>query len=104
MTLRWTRPALRDLEALRDKDAQTEFTSDVMVGFPEETDADHAATISLIEEVGFLDCHVFRYSQRPGTPAATLERVDPAISRIRAADIDHGRRFLGAFRQYPGED
>ncbi len=48
------------------------ITSDFIVGFPGETEADFAATMKLVEEVGFDDSYSFIYSRRPGTPAADL--------------------------------
>ena len=81
------RQYLRVVEALRRADPDTELTTDVMVGFPGESDADHEATLQLIEEVEFLGCHVFRYSPRPGTPAALLaDRVDDATARRRSGE------------------
>jgi tRNA-2-methylthio-N6-dimethylallyladenosine synthase len=59
-----------------------------MVGFPGETDEDHAATLSLIDEVGFHSCHVFRWSPRPGTPATSYaDPVGPATARRRSAEV-----------------
>ena len=55
---------------LREIQPLTEVTTDVMVAFPGESEEDHRQTLSLIDEVAFLDCHVFRYSPRPGTPAS----------------------------------
>ena len=79
---------LRVVRQLREQDALTEITTDVMVGFPGETDADHAQTLSLIDEVGFHSCHVFRWSPRPGTPAtAYADPVDAATSRRRSAEV-----------------
>ena len=79
---------LRVVEGLRRRDPSTELTTDVMVGFPDESREDHEATLSLIEEVGFLGCHVFRYSPRPGTAAEVLAgRVDDAIARCRSAEV-----------------
>ena len=49
------------------------LSSDFIVGFPGETDADFAATVALVEEVGFAQAFTFKYSPRPGTPAASLE-------------------------------
>lgn len=45
------------------------FTTDVMVGFPQETDADHAESVEFIRKIGFAKVHVFRYSRRKGTRA-----------------------------------
>jgi tRNA A37 methylthiotransferase MiaB len=79
---------LRVVEGLRSRDPDTELTTDVMVGFPGETEADHQATLSLIAEVSFLGCHVFRYSPRPGTAAVGLpDGVDDGIARRRSAEI-----------------
>src|SRR5207237_8820845 len=66
------RQYLRVAGALRDADPLSEFTTDVMVAFPGETNTDHLQTLALIDEVGFLGCHVFRWSPRPGTPASQL--------------------------------
>jgi threonylcarbamoyladenosine tRNA methylthiotransferase MtaB len=82
------RQYLRVVDSLRRADARTEFTTDVMVGFPGETDADHEQTLSLVAEVGFLACHVFRWSPRPGTPASQLAaRVPDAIARRRSGEV-----------------
>lgn len=53
-------------------------TTDVIVGFPGETDAEFADTTSFIEEMGFSRLHVFRYSRRTGTPAARFPNQIPA--------------------------
>ncbi|HMA23516.1 MAG TPA: MiaB/RimO family radical SAM methylthiotransferase [Gemmatimonadaceae bacterium] len=62
--------------------------ADVITGFPGETDADHAATIRLVESLPFTYLHVFPYSLRPGTPAERLSgRVQPSIATRRAAEL-----------------
>jgi len=82
------RQYLRAVAALRDADPHTEITSDVMVGFPGETEADHEDTLSLVREVGFLHTHTFRWSPRPGTPATSLnERVADAIAHRRSREV-----------------
>jgi threonylcarbamoyladenosine tRNA methylthiotransferase MtaB len=88
---------MRVVRALRDVNPLTEFTTDIMVAFPGETDADHDATLSLVDEVGFLAGHVFRWSPRPGTPASDLStRVDDATSRRRSAEVRRATRRTGA--------
>jgi threonylcarbamoyladenosine tRNA methylthiotransferase MtaB len=88
---------LRVAAALRDANPSTEFTTDIMVGFPGETADDHAATLSLVDEVGFLAGHVFRWSPRPGTPASELGlRVDDATARRRSAEVRRATRRSGA--------
>jgi threonylcarbamoyladenosine tRNA methylthiotransferase MtaB len=60
------------------------FTTDIIVGFPGETDADFEATCRVVREVGFAKIHVFSYSPRTGTPAATWnENVSPEVVRER---------------------
>jgi threonylcarbamoyladenosine tRNA methylthiotransferase MtaB len=91
---------VRVCAALRDIDADTEFTSDVMVAFPAETDADHAATIAVIEETGMLDAHVFRYSPRADTRAAELAgRVGDAVARRRSAEARRAATKSGHARR-----
>ena len=61
------------------------ITTDVIVGFPGETDVEFENTCSLIEEIGFSRLHVFRYSPRQRTKAAAYpEQVDAKIKKIRA--------------------
>jgi threonylcarbamoyladenosine tRNA methylthiotransferase MtaB len=62
--------------------------ADVITGFPGETDADHAATLNFIETLPFTYLHVFSYSQRPGTKAASLPNQIPAhIIKQRARQL-----------------
>jgi tRNA-2-methylthio-N6-dimethylallyladenosine synthase len=63
-------------------------SSDFIVGFPGETDADFTATLRLAEELAFDASFSFVYSQRPGTPAAELpQQVDRAVSLARLARL-----------------
>lgn len=61
------------------------ITTDVIAGFPGETDAQFAETLDLVESVGFAKLHVFRYSARSGTPAADMASQVPAEVRARRA-------------------
>jgi len=61
---------LRLLERLRKARPDLALSSDFIVGHPGETAADHAASLALIREVGFAAAYSFKYSARPGTPAA----------------------------------
>ncbi len=64
------------------------ITTDVIVGFPGETDGAFANTVAVIEEAGISRVHVFPYSPRPGTDAATLpDEVDGATRRERATTL-----------------
>jgi tRNA-2-methylthio-N6-dimethylallyladenosine synthase len=51
------------------------FSSDFIVGFPSETEADFADTLDLIEKVGFAQSYYFKYSARPGTPASEMAEI-----------------------------
>jgi threonylcarbamoyladenosine tRNA methylthiotransferase MtaB len=57
---------------------QPALTTDIIVGFPGETDEDYAATEAVVREVGFAKLHVFSFSARRGTPAAEMEDKVPA--------------------------
>jgi threonylcarbamoyladenosine tRNA methylthiotransferase MtaB len=62
--------------------------ADIIVGFPGETDADHARTVALVERLPFTYLHVFPFSPRPGTPAERLgERVQSSIIAARAREL-----------------
>jgi tRNA-2-methylthio-N6-dimethylallyladenosine synthase len=60
------------VDALRQAEPAMAFSTDVIVGFPGETEADFEATLELIERVAYDNVFVFRYSPRPGTPAAAM--------------------------------
>ena len=58
---------------------------DLIVGFPQETDEEFAESLATCERCGFAKMHVFRYSRRPGTPAATMEgQVAPEVATQRS--------------------
>ncbi|MDZ4761588.1 MAG: tRNA (N6-isopentenyl adenosine(37)-C2)-methylthiotransferase MiaB [Alphaproteobacteria bacterium] len=64
------------------------FASDFIVGFPGESDADFEATLALVGEVGFAQGYAFKYSRRPGTPAAGMDlQVDEAVKDERLARL-----------------
>ena len=60
-------------------------TTDLIVGFPGETEEEFAATLDFIRACGFAEMHIFPYSIRPGTPAAEMEQVPKAVKEDRAA-------------------
>lgn len=74
-------------QKLRSAFADTTITTDVMVGFPYETDEDFEISKNFVEKVGFEKVHVFPYSVRPGTPAAKMEQVEKSIKEKRAAEM-----------------
>ncbi len=71
---------LNILAKVRDRIPEANITTDIIVGFPGETDSDFQQTMDLIEEARFASAYTFIYSPRPGTPAADMEnQVDPDI-------------------------
>ena len=67
---------------------QPALTTDAIVGFPGETEADFRATCRVVEEGGFCRVHVFRFSGRQGTPAATMpDQVPAPIKRRRMTEL-----------------
>ncbi len=83
---------VRELRAARPDIA---LTSDLIVGFPGETDADFRDTLALVEEVGFVDSYSFKYSPRPGTAAAELgDPVAPEVAQARLEELQALQRGL----------
>lgn len=62
---------------LRAKRPDIAFSSDFIVGFPGETDADHEATMEMVRQVRYSSCYSFKYSARPGTPGAVMSGIVP---------------------------
>lgn len=67
------------IDKLRNRRPDILISGDFIVGFPGETDSDFQQTISIVHEVGYGQAYSFRYSPRPGTPAAERELVDPVV-------------------------
>ena len=79
---------LRAIERLRAARPDLSLTSDFIVGFPGETEDDFSDTLRLIEEVGYSDSYSFKYSQRPGTPGATMpDQVPEQVKSERLARL-----------------
>ncbi len=82
--------------ALRGAAADMTLTTDIIVGFPGETDEDFEATLSLVREVGFTGLFGFKYSQRPHTPARRLpDDVSEAVKSERLARLFEVSEELG---------
>jgi len=80
---------IRLIERLRDARPDLHLSGDFIVGFPEETEADFQATLDLIETVHYGSAFSFKYSERPGTPAAERAQVpedekDDRLQRLQA--------------------
>ncbi|MEK9724650.1 MAG: tRNA (N6-isopentenyl adenosine(37)-C2)-methylthiotransferase MiaB [Rhodospirillaceae bacterium] len=78
----------RLVERLRDARPDLALSSDFIVGFPGESDRDFADTMALVDEVEFVGAYSFKYSPRPGTPAAAMDlQVDDALKKDRLAAL-----------------
>jgi tRNA-2-methylthio-N6-dimethylallyladenosine synthase len=72
------------VERIRAARGDIALSGDFIVGFPGETDADFEATMALVEKVRYAAAFTFKYSPRPGTPAADMDaQVDPAVADER---------------------
>ncbi|MGB5872065.1 MAG: tRNA (N6-isopentenyl adenosine(37)-C2)-methylthiotransferase MiaB [Albidovulum sp.] len=78
---------LRLLERIRAARPDMLISGDFIVGFPGETDADFAATMDLVRAVNYGMAYSFKYSARPGTPAAERAPVEPAIADARLQEL-----------------
>ncbi len=89
MRRRWsTRTFIERCQTLSDRLDTPALTTDVIVGFPGETDADFAATCRIVREIGFSKIHVFPFSPRQGTPAAEMpDQVAHAVKKQRVREM-----------------
>jgi tRNA-2-methylthio-N6-dimethylallyladenosine synthase len=84
---------------------QISITSDIIVGFPGETDEDFTATLSLLDEVGYDAVFTFKYSPRPNTPSLALDdaipdqekarRLETLMSRQKEIQITRYKKYIG---------
>lgn len=80
--------ALRGIELLRSGLHEVQLTCDIITGFPGETEGEFEETSAFLKQVGFLGAHIFSYSKRAGTVAATMPgQVDPQIKRARTTRL-----------------
>ena len=90
---------LRVLDKVRAVRPDIALSGDFIVGFPGETEAEFQDTLRLVDAVGYAQCFSFKYSPRPGTPAATMdgqvpvEVMDDRLQRLQAALNRHQLAF-----------
>ena len=93
----WARQYAERILAIHEQIPRAALGADVMVGFPGETAEDHAASLRFIESLPFTYLHIFPFSARPGTPAATAAgQVNGRVARERSHQI---RAVIGTKRQ-----
>ncbi|MCL2379409.1 MAG: tRNA (N(6)-L-threonylcarbamoyladenosine(37)-C(2))-methylthiotransferase MtaB [Coriobacteriia bacterium] len=88
---------VQTVESIRAAMPHTAITTDVIVGYPSEDQADYEQTLNLVKEIGFAKTHVFRYSPRNGAPAALLRPLSPATVTHRARTLQE-RADMDALR------
>ena len=72
---------------LREAFDRVAVTTDVIVGFPGETEEEFAQTVEFLDRIGFYEMHVFKYSKRAGTPAAAMKQQVPDQVKAKRSDI-----------------
>lgn len=91
------------VDGLRDAFDDVAITTDIMVGFPGETDEEFDETITFVRKIKFAEAHIFQYSQRRGTPAAKRpNQISPELKEkrsktITAETIKTRNEFLDSF-------
>jgi tRNA-2-methylthio-N6-dimethylallyladenosine synthase len=96
---------LKRVEAIKAARRRIALTTDIIVGFPGETEEDFEATLRLVEACQYDSAYIFKYSSRPGTPAAKLsDDVTPAEKRARFLALERLQRELqrGIYGDYVG--
>ena len=86
---------LRRVDVIKNSKRRMSLTSDIIVGFPGETDQDFRCTMQLVERCEFDSLYLFKYSKRPGTPAAKLnDDVPESLKKTRFLELEaHHRRI-----------
>jgi tRNA-2-methylthio-N6-dimethylallyladenosine synthase len=90
---------LRTIDRVRAVRPDIAISGDFIVGFPGETDADFEATLEIVDAVRYASAFSFKYSPRPGTPAATMENqipphiMDDRLQRLQARIAEHSTAF-----------
>ncbi|NIH79393.1 tRNA (N6-isopentenyl adenosine(37)-C2)-methylthiotransferase MiaB [Amycolatopsis viridis] len=93
------------LDKVRDRIPDAAITTDIIVGFPGETEADFQATLDVVRQARFSSAFTFQYSKRPGTPAAEMpdqlpkqvvqERYDRLVELVNEIAWEENRKLVG---------
>jgi len=92
---------LEIVDYLRERIPDITITSDIIVGFPGETEADFQSTLDMLARVRFDMLYSFIYSPRKGTPAAEMEQVDPAVKSERFSRLLAVQNEIAVERNQP---
>ncbi len=77
------------IEKLKKINSNIDFSSDFIVGYPEEDDGDFERTMNLVKKIEFINSYSFIFSARPGTPAAKLQKIDSDVTKNRLKIIQN---------------
>ena len=104
MNRRYTTKEYKEIvDRLRENIPNVAITTDVIVGFPGETNDEFNKTYEFLKEIELSQMHVFKYSPRKGTPAATMEnQIDPQMKQFRSEKLlnlnkENFNKFAGKF-------
>ena len=104
MNRRYTTKEYKEIvDRLRENIPNVAITTDVIVGFPGETNDEFKSTYEFLKEIELSQMHVFKYSPRKGTPAATMEnQIDPQMKQLRSDKLlnlnkENFNKFAGRF-------
>ena len=110
MNRRYTRDEYLDIvRVLKERDPGYGITTDIIAGFPGETEEDFVTSIDMIKQAGFCKVHGFRYSKRPGTKAASMKghldgnTKNDRITRLLAAGEEAAKGFFAGELARGGE-
>jgi len=81
------RDYFRLVDSIRRARPDIALSTDIIVGFPGETETDFEATLDVVREVGFAQAYSFKYSPRPGTPAANMEQLSEEVKADRLSRL-----------------
>ena len=98
---------LRRIEVIKNARRKIAITSDIIVGFPGETDRDFRDTMALVENVSYDALYIFKYSERPGTPAAKLDddvSRDEKSARFMELEALQRRQQKTIYESYLGRE
>lgn len=98
MRRRYNTTMLRErMQNIRDHIPDVTFTTDIMTGFPGETDEDFSETMKFVEDVRFLEAHIFTYSRRPDTEADKMSgQIAENVKSERAAKLETKTKEISA--------
>jgi tRNA-2-methylthio-N6-dimethylallyladenosine synthase len=90
---------LKKIDRIRSAKRDIAITTDIIVGFPGETEADFLDTVKMVEYCGFDAAYIFKYSPRPGTPAfAMIDSVSEAEKTLRFLHLEKTQKRIQSQR------